>query len=305
MAFLQTTYERKSFWTTAFILFGVLLLLFFVGLRYLDPPVENGILIAFGDTSPGSGIALAPPTQAITEEITLPTEANSAPDVQEVLEKEPVVESSDEAVLTTVDSELVLPKKVPEKKPETLAEKVPETVPDKASKTVPEKAPERVPEPVVEKAPDKVNKQASAATKAALANILGAKEAQGSGLGNGEKAANQGLSDGSKYANSFYGTPTGDVQGFGFGLAGRSLATKGSVTPDCNEEGRVVVAITVDRSGKVIAADPGVKGSTNNAPCLLAPAKATAFMYQWAPDTQAPEKQIGFIVINFKLGGQQ
>jgi len=141
MAFLQTTYEKKSFWTTAFILFGVLLLLFFVGLRYLDPPVENGILIAFGDTSPGSGIALAPPTQAITEEITLPTEANSAPDVQEVLEKEPVVESSDEAVLTTVDSELVLPKKVPEKKPETLAE----TVPEKASKTVPEKASESVP----------------------------------------------------------------------------------------------------------------------------------------------------------------
>jgi outer membrane biosynthesis protein TonB len=289
MAFLQTTYEKKSFWTTTFILLGVLLLLFFVGLRYLDPPAENGILIAFGDTNPGSGIALAPPTQAITEVTTLPAEAISTHDVQEVLKKEAVIESSDQTVLTTEDSELVLPKKVPEKKTETLAEEVPVTVP----------------ETVVEKAPDKVNKQASAATKAALANILGAKEAQGSGLGNGEKAANQGLSDGSKYANSFYGTPTGDVQGFGFGLAGRSLATKGSVTPDCNEEGRVVVAITVDRSGKVIAADPGVKGSTNNAPCLLAPAKATAFMYQWAPDTQAPEKQIGFVVINFKLGGQQ
>ena len=277
MAFLQTTYERKSFWTTAFILFGVLLLLFFVGLRYLDPPVENGILIAFGDTNPGSGIALAPPTQSIAEEPALSAEANSAPDVQEVMEKEAVIESSDEAVLTSEDSELVLPKK----------------------------ASETVPETVVEKTPEKVNKQASAATKAALANILGAKEAQGSGLGNGEKAANQGLSDGSKYANSFYGTSTGDVQGFGFGLAGRSLATKGSVTPDCNEEGRVVVAITVDRSGKVIAADPGVKGSTNNAPCLLAPAKATALMYQWAPDAQAPEKQIGFVVINFKLGVQQ
>ncbi len=289
MAFLQTTYERKSFWTTTFILFGVLLLLFFVGLRYLDPPVENGILVAFGDTNPGSGIALAPPTQAITEETTLSTEANSDFEVQEVLDKEPVIESSVEAVLTKEDSELVLPKKVSEKISETLAKKVPETVP----------------ETVVEKVQTKASKQASAATKAALANILGAKEAQGSGLGNGEKAVNQGLSDGSKYANSFYGTSTGDVQGFGFGLAGRSLATKGSVTPDCNEEGRVVVAITVDRSGKVIAADPGVKGSTNNAPCLLAPAKATAFMYQWAPDAQAPEKQIGFVVINFKLGGQR
>lgn len=209
---------------------------------------------------------------------------NAATEVKEVMVEEVVSEALEE-VLTTADSELVLPKELAEKAAESVPEKVPETVP--------------------EKTPEKVIQQASAATKAALANILGAKEAQGSGVGNGEKSANQGLSDGSKYANSFYGSTTGEVQGFGFGLAGRSLASKGSVTPDCNEEGRVVVAITVDRSGKVIAADPGVKGSTNNAPCLLAPAKATAFMYQWAPDAEAPEKQIGFVVINFKLGGQQ
>lgn len=283
MAFLQTTYEKKSFWTTAFILLAVLLLLFFAGLRYLDPLPENGILIAFGNTDPGNSLTLAPPIQAATEETIVP-EMNAAPEVKEVL-VEDVVSGALEEVLTTADSELVLPKELAEKAAESVPEKVPETVP--------------------EKTPEKVIQQASAATKAALANILGAKEAQGSGVGNGEKSANQGLSDGSKYANSFYGSTTGEVQGFGFGLAGRSLASKGSVTPDCNEEGRVVVAITVDRSGKVIAADPGVKGSTNNAPCLLAPAKATAFMYQWAPDAEAPEKQIGFVVINFKLGGQQ
>jgi len=283
MAFLQTTYEKKSFWTTAFILLAVLLLLFFAGLRYLDPLPENGILIAFGNTDPGNSLTLAPPIQAATEETIVP-EMNAAPEVKEVMVEEVVSEALEE-VLTTSDSESVLPKE--------LAEKATETVPEK------------VPEPAIEKTPEKVIQQASAATKAALANILGAKEAQGSGIGNDGKSANQGLSDGSKYANSFYGSTTGEVQGFGFGLAGRSLASKGSVTPDCNEEGRVVVAITVDRSGKVIAADPGVKGSTNNAPCLLAPAKATAFMYQWAPDAEAPEKQIGFVVINFKLGGQQ
>ena len=283
MAFLQTTYEKKSFWTTAFILLAVLLLLFFAGLRYLDPPPENGILIAFGNTDPGNSLTLAPPIQAATEETIVP-EMNAATEVKEVMVEEVVSEALEE-VLTTADSELVLPKELAEKAAESVPEKVPETLP--------------------EKTPEKVIQQASAATKAALANILGAKEAQGSGIGNDGKSANQGLSDGSKYANSFYGSTTGEVQGFGFGLAGRSLASKGSVTPDCNEEGRVVVAITVDRSGKVIAADPGVKGSTNNAPCLLAPAKATAFMYQWAPDAEAPEKQIGFVVINFKLGGQQ
>ena len=75
-----------------------------------------------------------------------------------------------------------------------------------------------------------------------------------------------------------------------------------TVTLMPNEEGRVVVRITVDRSGKVIKADPGVKGTTNNAPCLLEPARKTALLHQWNSDSNAPAQQIGFVVVNFKLG---
>ena len=88
----------------------------------------------------------------------------------------------------------------------------------------------------------------------------------------------------------------------GYGLNGRSLVGKGKVQQDCNEEGRVVVKITVDRNGKVIDAIPGVKGTTNNDPCLLEPAKKTAFMHKWNLDSKAPSQQIGFVVVNFKLG---
>ena len=63
-----------------------------------------------------------------------------------------------------------------------------------------------------------------------------------------------------------------------------------------------MVRIVVNREGQVIDANPGVKGSTNVHPCLLEPARKTAFLHRWSPDTNAPSKQVGFVVINFKLG---
>ena len=58
----------------------------------------------------------------------------------------------------------------------------------------------------------------------------------------------------------------------------------------------------MDKKGNVINAEPGVKGSTNTHPCLLLPAKKTALLHKWYPDEQAPEQQIGFVLIQFKLG---
>ncbi len=112
----------------------------------------------------------------------------------------------------------------------------------------------------------------------------------------------QTTSDGDSYDTSYYGSPGwGDGAG-GYGLNGRSLVTKGKVQQECNQEGRVVVKIVVNRNGKVISATPGVKGTTNNNPCLLEPAKKTAFMHKWNLDSKAPNQQIGFVVVNFKLG---
>ena len=85
-------------------------------------------------------------------------------------------------------------------------------------------------------------------------------------------------------------------------MNGRSLQNQGSVTQECNQEGVVVVRITVDKNGNVVAAEPGVKGTTNSHPCLLEPAKKTAFLHKWFSDPNAPSKQLGFVVVNFKLG---
>lgn len=112
----------------------------------------------------------------------------------------------------------------------------------------------------------------------------------------------QTTSDGDPYATSYYGSPGSGSGTGGYGLKGRSLLNNGIVPQECNQEGRVVVKITVDRNGKVVSAVPGVKGTTNNDPCLLEPARKTAFMHQWNLDSKAPNQQIGFVVVNFKLG---
>ena len=112
----------------------------------------------------------------------------------------------------------------------------------------------------------------------------------------------QGQLNGDPYATSYYGSPGSGSATGGYGLNGRSLVSKGKVQQECNEEGRVVVKIIVDRNGSVISATPGVKGTTNNAACLLEPAKKTAFMHKWNLDAKAPDQQVGFVVVNFKLG---
>lgn len=62
-----------------------------------------------------------------------------------------------------------------------------------------------------------------------------------------------------------------------------------------------MVRIQVDKNGKVIYALPGVKGSTNTAPCLLKPAKEAALNTKWNADNKAPSKQTGTIIYKFSL----
>ena len=125
--------------------------------------------------------------------------------------------------------------------------------------------------------------------------------AQGS-EGDDNQAGDKGQPGGDPYARTYYGAPGSGSGTGGYGLSGRTLASKDAVKQECNQEGRVVVQIVVDRQGKVIQATPGVRGTTNNDPCLLEPARKTAFLHRWRPDDKAPEQQIGFVVVNFKLG---
>ena len=143
----------------------------------------------------------------------------------------------------------------------------------------------------------------SKSTSDALSSLINGPKSDGKaqgGEGDDNKAGDKGSPDGDPYASAYFGSGKGNGGG-GWGLKGRKLSNSGKEEQKCNESGTVVVQIKVNRSGKVVDASY-TKGTTNTNPCLVNPAIATAKKYKWQPDSNAPETQVGFIVVNFKLG---
>lgn len=300
MALLDTRHKKKSFWLTTILLSLFVLLLFYIGLTYMDPPIENGITVNFGYVDYGKGPApprpQAEPQPIEEEEIEeqAPEETISEPVEEQVEEvEETVTEKENEKLLTQESEESIKIKQqeAEKRKAEEAARK---------AKTEAERL-ERE-----RKAAEEAARQEREAKKKQLDELMGglnnAEGAEAEAEGDDQGAGDKGQPDGDPYANTYYGSPgTGSGTG-GYGLSGRSLSNRGKVQQQCNEEGRVVVRIVVDRNGKVIDAQAGVRGTTNNHPCLLEPARKTAFLHSWNPDSKAPNQQIGFVVVNFKLG---
>lgn len=280
MKFINTPHERKSALLTAIIAVLLLLIFSLIGLRYFDPPIRYGIEVNFGTSSQGSGkvqpkeLVAPPPLQA--------TKASSSPPIEKAETK---VLTQKEASIPVVKKEIKTPpKKVSPKK----------EVPKKeVNKPVEKKTPPAPPKPKVD-----------ASTKNILSKMLTTKKVEAKndqGEGNDRVQGDKGKREGNPYASSYYSKAGLGGNGAGYGLNGRSLQSNGAVTQECNEEGTVVVRITVDQQGNVIEAEAGVKGSTNVHPCLLTPARKTALLHKWFPDSNAPSRQVGFVVVNFKL----
>ena len=280
MKFLNTPHERKSALLTAIIAVLLLLIFSLLGLRYFDPPIRYGIEVNFGTSSQGSGkvqpkeLVAPPPLQA--------TKASSSPPIEKAETK---VLTQKEASIPVVKKEIKTPpKKVSPKK----------EIPKKeVNKPVEKKTPPAPPKPKVD-----------ASTKNILSKMLTTKKVEAKndqGEGNDQVQGDKGKREGNPYASSYYSKAGLGGNGAGYGLNGRSLQSNGAVTQECNEEGTVVVRITVDQQGNVIEAEAGVKGSTNVHPCLLTPARKTALLHKWFPDSNAPSRQVGFVVVNFKL----
>ncbi len=292
MNLFQTEQEKKSLiiTTTSF----VLLFLLFFFLKFSDslplPEMEGGggggeIAVNFGDSEFGSGDNFDSKEVATTD----------SPKVAETPteEKEIIVSENEDA-----------PAVVELKKPDTKIDKKVD------AKTV-----------------VKPSQKPSKSTSDALSNLLNGSNKEGDG--NDKTAGNQGKSNGdtnSKGYNGGGGTGTGsgggngsgEGLGTGSGYGSGSGSGKGSGngnyqlgnrkalnTPrpkyNCNEEGIVVVQISVDKSGTVTNANPGVRGTTNSAKCLLEQAKIAALNTKWQPDAGAADTQVGKIIYNFKL----
>ncbi len=298
MPLLDTRHKKKSFTLTTLLLSVLLLLLFYIGLTYLDPPEESGIAINFGTMEFGSG-KVQPKEKIKSEPLDIPKPSNEAKKVEELIEQEPIEEevvekeAPTEKVVTQESEESIRIKQQKEAKRKADAE----------AKKAKAEAARKVQEAREAEARKKAEEEAQKKKLDALIGGIGKSDGKDSGSeGDDNKSGDKGDPAGNPYATSYYGAPGSGNGTGGYGLNGRSLVSKGKVQQECNEDGRVVVRIVVDKNGNVIKATPGVKGTTNNAPCLLEPARKTAFLHKWNLDAKAPTQQIGFVVVNFKLG---
>lgn len=301
MAFKLTDEEKGSLALTTVIF--VLVLLFLLLFKYTQKndladlaELEGGgggggVTVNFGDSDVGSGADFRNEVLDVTEKV------KQVPAGSQADEEEIVASDLDDApaVVKTKPVEKKDPKKVETK-------------------------------PVTVKGPPHPSKT----TSDALDNIL--KGNNKGGDGDDGVAGNKGKIGGDKNSGSYYGdggsgggtgggngsgNGTGTGPGSGSGSGGGSGAGRGTGvgnyqlggrknlnTPKpqyrCNEEGTVVVQITVNRSGKVIKAERG-RGTTNSAQCLFDQAKAAALDTKFDSSDSAPETQVGKIIYNFKL----
>jgi len=296
MKYFETIHERNSARITALISVLIILLLFVVGTKYMDPPEEYGVAVNFGTTDFGSGDVQ--PTKPIKSE---PREVEEQPQetVKQQEQKQP------EAAASKTKAEDVLT----ENNDEAIAMKKQKEADSKAKKIADAKAKAQAEADAKAKAEaDKIAKEQAekeAKKKKLDALIGGVSKSEGTetgGEGNDNKAGDKGQLDGDPYAASYFGELGSGNGGVGYGLRGRGAPTKQVFRQDCNESGMVIVKIVVNRNGEVIEATPGVKGTTNTASCLLEPAKKIALSHKWRADSKAPTKQIGFVKVNFNLG---
>lgn len=301
MKYLNTKHEKNSAKLTALIAVIILLLLFVVGAPDIDPPEEYGVAVNFGNSSVGSG--KVQPLKPVKSE---PLEINEPPqpDVSEAVPVPSQASSVKENVLTADNAEEIAIKKQKEKQKE--AEKVMADAKAKAESEAKAKA-KAIADAKAKAEAEKIAKakRIQEEKKRKLdALIGGVSKSEGTasgGEGNDNKAGDKGQLDGDPYASSYFGGQGTGSGGVGYGLNGRGKASFQKLKQDCNESGVVIVKIIVNQSGKVISANPGERGTTNTAQCLLDPAKKIAMSHKWPPDAKAPSRQVGFVVVNFKL----
>lgn len=289
--------QRKSILISV-LLYGLLLLILFF-IRFWPPAnLEEltggggggGVTVNFGDSDLGSGANYK----------------SEVLDVHNQAKQTPTQTTPDESILSqenTTEESVVIPQKEKPLKPTPVVKEEPK--------------------PVVVAKPKVSNN-----TNDALASIM--KGSNKGGDGDDKTAGNKGKANGSLSSNGYYGTGgsgggtgggngtgngigtgsgygagsgggSGNGSGGGYSLGNRKAISKPAPKYTCNESGKVVVEVSVDRNGRTTSAIAGVKGSTNTASCLLEQAKIAAMNTRWDASSDAPEKQVGKIVYNFNL----
>jgi len=299
----------------------VILLLFFVRLFHIIPlPGDEGILVNFGTSENGLGDiepspansepAAAEPVE-VQEETAPPAAAQPKPQPKPAVAKEQVMTQDYEKTAAIKAAENK--KKVEEqKRKDLLAEqeriKKQRAEEDKIKKAEAEK---------IAKAEADAKKKAEEQRKINDINSRTQGAFASKGTGSGGKGTGECTSQGQTYSGGNQGVPTGDPNATAYGQGGLGGGSKGTGTsfnldgrsstslPKPNypgdDEGVVVVKITVDKNGNVTAAEPGAKGTTIMEQQFWAEAKQAALKAKFNTDNNAPAFQQGTITYRFTM----
>ncbi len=146
-----------------------------------------------------------------------------------------------------------------------------------------------------------VDPQPSQALADALSKFKSNKNKSTGGDGNSGKAGNEGDPNGSPDGTGNGGDGTGNGSGVKYDLKGRVMLKRPDISDDSQEEGRVVVDIIVDESGRVTHATPGARGSTTTSAVLYAKARQAALTAKFNTAAQGIKEQRGSITFVFIL----
>ncbi|GAB1307568.1 hypothetical protein KH5_02510 [Urechidicola sp. KH5] len=299
MKIFDTVHKRKSAAITTVIAILILILIFFIGLKYMDPPIESGIAVNFGTSTVGSGNVQ--PTQKVrTEPIPEPPkEEEIAPVEEEPVASEPESAPAEEILTNDTEESIKIDKAEEERKAKEKAENEAKAEAERIAKEKAEakrKAKEEA---------DRIKKEEAEKRANLDAMMGGLNKSDGTSGGEGDDTigGDKGKESGDPNAKGYYGNG-GNGPGGNYLLGNRKPLETPDPDYECEEEGVVIVSIQVDRKGKVIKATPGVKGTTNTADCLLSKAKEAALKTTWQPDPKAGEKQLGIIKYRFSLRNQ-
>ncbi len=252
------------------------------------PEIEEGILVNFGTDATGFG-EIEPSETAVQQD--------ASPPPADV----PRVQADEEAVITQDFEDAPEVKKVDPEAEKKRLEKIEadrklraQLEEDRKRKEAEEVERKRI-EAEQKRQADIMNR-----TKNALANSKNAgTTSTGEGVAGGE--GNQGDPSGSvdsKIRGEGSGTGT---KGVSYDLQGRGYQSLPEPKYNIQSEGKVVVEVYVDRTGKVTQATPGVKGSTTLDETLLRVAKEAALLARFDNKPEAPVTQKGTITYNFIL----
>ena len=275
----------------------LLILLFLIALRTRKAQEEGGVPVMLGEVPASQGNA-DPYTLTdvdILEEPEIPTE---------VAQPEPVPEIETKTEMITQEEEptVAVPKKEEKPKPKPKKETVKkQPVKAKEQPVKPKEKTEAEKKAEAERlAAEKKKAEEKAAAEAAAKRVAGA-FGKGTQIGNkGTGTTGSGI-EGSPTGNAAEGKSTG-VGGYGtFDLNGRSLGSGGLPRPVYNvqDEGRVVVTITVKPAGEVISTSINKRTNTVNA--ALRKAAEEAAIKARFNSVDGVNNQTGTITYYFKL----